>query len=162
MDSPERPAVSFAAPNPYWFLQPEVMKLYFSGAGMLGWVVPHSCDVGPLVLPPVAVTASPPPFHWCHTVSSLPWLPISALPTHLNEYFFFKSLAVQLPYSSIFWQFWLFLVLTLVVILFMAVWEGNEYLPMPPCCSEIFKYFYHPKINTLPLVITCSTVPSHS
>ena len=50
---------------------------------------------------------------------SLPQLPITASPTHLNEYFFSKSLVVRLPYSSIFWQFWLYFVLRLVVILLL-------------------------------------------
>ena len=36
--------------------------------------------------------------------SSLPWLPVSAPPTSLDEGFF-NSLVVGLPYSSIFWQF---------------------------------------------------------
>ena len=40
--------------------------------------------------------------------SSPPWLPVSAPPTSLNECFFFNSLFVGLPYSSLFWQFWLF------------------------------------------------------
>ena len=38
-------------------------------------------------------------------------LPISVPPTGLDEYFFFNSLVVGLPYSSIFRQFWLFFVL---------------------------------------------------
>ena len=38
-------------------------------------------------------------------------LPIYAPPTGLDECFFFNSLAVGLPYSSIFCQFWLFLFL---------------------------------------------------
>ena len=45
--------------------------------------------------------------------SSLPWLPISAPPTRLDECFFFNSLVVRLPYSLTFWQFWLFLFLNL-------------------------------------------------
>ena len=35
--------------------------------------------------------------------SSMPWLPISTPPTNLDECFFFNSLVVRLPYSSIFW-----------------------------------------------------------
>ena len=38
-------------------------------------------------------------------------LPISAPPTSLEEGFFFNSLVVRFPLSSIFWQFWLFLFL---------------------------------------------------
>ena len=40
--------------------------------------------------------------------SSPPGLPVSAPPTGLDECFFFISLFVRLPYSSIFCQFWLF------------------------------------------------------
>ena len=50
-----------------------------------------------------------------------PQLPISAPPTGLNECFFFNSLVVGLPYSSIFWQFWLFLVFKLLVILLLVL-----------------------------------------
>ena len=38
-------------------------------------------------------------------------LPSSTSPTGLDECFFCNSLVVGLPYSSIFWQFWLFFVL---------------------------------------------------
>ena len=41
-------------------------------------------------------------------------LPVSAPPTGLVECFFFNSLVVGLPYSLIFWQFWLFFVLKFV------------------------------------------------
>ena len=36
------------------------------------------------------------------------WLPVSAPPTGLDECFFLNSLIDGLPYSLIFWQFWLF------------------------------------------------------
>ena len=42
-------------------------------------------------------------------------LPISAPPTGLDECFFFISLVVGLPYSSIFCQFWLFFVFKLLL-----------------------------------------------
>ena len=42
-------------------------------------------------------------------------LPVFAPPTGLDECFFFISLDVGLPYSSIFWQFWLFFVFKFVV-----------------------------------------------
>ena len=41
-------------------------------------------------------------------------LPVSAPPTGLEECFFFNSLVVRLPYSSIFCQFWLFFVFKLL------------------------------------------------
>ena len=55
----------------------------------------------PLHNPPPLWVRQPPP---CHK-SSLPQLPISAPPTGLDEYIFFNSLVVRLPYSSIFCQF---------------------------------------------------------
>ena len=42
-------------------------------------------------------------------------LPFSAPPTGLGECFFFISLVVGLPYSSIFCQFWLFFVFKLLL-----------------------------------------------
>ena len=42
-------------------------------------------------------------------------LPFSAPPTSLDECFFFNSLVVVLPYSSIFCQFWLFFVFKLLL-----------------------------------------------
>ena len=42
------------------------------------------------------------------------WLPVSAPPTGLDEYFFFISLVVGLPYSSFSCQFWLFFVFKLL------------------------------------------------
>ena len=107
--------------NPHWVLQPEVTRLYFSGAGTLGYMVqpgvgiasspgvPHSfcqphVNVG-LPVPPATATASPLPQCY-HLVSATPCPlhPSSTPPSRLDEYFFFKSLVVRLPYSSIFWQ----------------------------------------------------------
>ena len=63
------------------------------------------------------------PPHWVHQLppcceSSPPQLPISAPPTGLDECFFFTSLVVGLPYSSIFCQFWLFFVFKLLLSFF--------------------------------------------
>ena len=78
-----------------------------------------------------------PPPHWvCQSPSccksSPPRLSISAPPTGLDECFFFNSLAFRLPYSSIFWQFWLFFVFKFVLILLLLVRGGTVCLPMPP------------------------------
>ena len=82
-------------------------------------------NVGPQGL---LAAALPAPFHnppprWFHQLpprheSSLPWLPVSAPPTSLDECFFFISLVVGLPYSSIFCQFWLFFVFELLLSFF--------------------------------------------
>ena len=50
----------------------------------------------------------------CCIHAYLPWLLVSAPPTGLDECFFFICLAVGLPYSLIFCQFWLFFVFTLL------------------------------------------------
>ena len=50
--------------------------------------------------------------------SSLPWLPVSAPPTSLDECFFFISLVVRLPYSLSFCQFWLVFVFKLLLSFF--------------------------------------------
>ena len=67
--------------------------------------------------------------------SSLHQLPASTPPTDLDGCFFFNSLVVRLPYSSIFWQFWLFFVFRFVVLLIVR--GGRVYLPMPPSWPEV-------------------------
>ena len=59
-------------------------------------------------------------------------LPISTPLTGLDECFFFDSLVVGLPYSSIFCQFWLVFVFKFVVLL-LVVQGGAVYPPTPPC-----------------------------
>ena len=83
-----------------------------------------NCHLACLVLQPLPCCASFPP-----------WLPISAPPTGLDECFFFNSLVVGLPYSLIFWQFWLFFVFKFVFLL--LVMRGEVYLPMPPAFPEV-------------------------
>ena len=77
-------------------------------------------------------------------LSFLPWLPGSTPPTHLDEYFFFKSLVVGLSYSSIFWQFWLYFVLRLVVNLFMVVQGGKACPPAPLFWLEVVEPVLNP------------------
>ena len=75
-------------------------------------------------------------------VPSPPWLPISIPPTSLDECFFFKSLVVKLPYSLIFWQFWLFFVFKFVVVLLLVVQGDKVYLPTPPSWPEVFLFYF--------------------
>ena len=111
--------------NPHRFFQSEVLRLYFPA--LEPWVAQSvsfpSCsswficqhrmwDHPVLQLLP------------CHT-SSLPQLLISSPPTGLNECFFFNSLVVRLPYSSISWQFWLFFVFKFVVVLLLVIREAK-------------------------------------
>ena len=83
-------------------------------------------------------------------------LPISAPPTSLDECFFFNSLVVRLPYSSIFWQFWLFCVSKFLVLL-LVVQGGKVYLTSPPSYLEVHLLLtldLFPLIE--PLVVTLS------
>ena len=67
----------------------------------------------------------------CPSCPSLPFLPV-----WMNV---FNSLGVGLPYSSIFWQFWLFFVLKFVVVFLLFVQGSKAYLSMPPSWSEVLK-----------------------
>ena len=58
---------------------------------------------------------------------------------------FFNSLVVGLPYSSIFWQFWLIFVFKLVVDLLLVVRGGKVYVPLPPFWQEV-------------LILSCSVI----
>ena len=64
----------------------------------------------------------------CHLCLSCPSPPLLLV----CEWFFFNSLVVGLPYSSIFWQFWLFFVFKFVVVLLLVVQVGKVYLPTTP------------------------------
>ena len=83
---------------------------------------PPQVNVGPPIPQAVSTAAllQPP-----HHILAAPF-------TCLDECFFFKSLVVRLPYSLVFWQFWLYFVLRLVVILPMVLQGGKACLPMPP------------------------------
>ena len=113
--SPVRLGVSPAAASSPTGVFNQRFEALFPGAGALGCVVclapqllllvyPHM-DVGP---PSPLATASLP------VLST--WLPapLAAMPTGLDECFFFNSLVVGLPYGSIFCQFWLFFVFKLL------------------------------------------------
>ena len=75
-------------------------------------------------------------------ISYSPRLPISAPPTSLDECFFFKSLVVGLPYSSIFWQFWLFFIFKFFVVLLLVVRGGKVYLPRPLFWPEVLDFSF--------------------
>ena len=66
------------------------------------WGLPAAAWPAPFHNPPPLWVRQPPP---CHE-SSPPRLPVSAPPMCLDECFFFISLVVGLPCSSIFCQFW--------------------------------------------------------
>ena len=64
-------------------------------------------------------------------------LHVSAPPTSLDECFFFISLVVGLPYSSIFCQFWLFFGFKFVVLLLVVQGGGTVCLPTPSSWPEV-------------------------
>ena len=81
--------------------------------------------------PPLCWVCQPLPY--CE--SCPPQLPVSTPPTCLNECFFFISLIVRLPYSSIFCQFWFFFVFKLLLSFFWLC-EEAVCLPTPPSWPE--------------------------
>ena len=101
----------------------------FPRAGALGCTV---CFAPPLFLPVYlcvnvglqGLLAAVWPALFIPQSASPPWLPISAPPTSLGECFFFISLIVRLPYSSISCQFWLFFVFKLLLSFFWLCKEA--------------------------------------
>ena len=105
-----------------------------------------STNVGPqgliaVVLPapfiPQSTTSLGPPAAALLQVLSTQ-LPVSAPPMGLDECFFFISLVVGLPCSSIFCQFWLFFVFKLLLSFFWLCEEVlcvylHLHLPVPYC-----------------------------
>ena len=77
------------------------------------------------------------------------WLPISIPPTGLDECFFFNSLVVRLPYSSIFCEFWLVFVFKFVLSFF---WLCEEVECVSLCLHVGWKSF-HPFWNQFLYVV---------
>ena len=102
--------------QPHRFFQSEVLRLYFPvwnpGLHSSQFICTQMWDH------PVCQ-----PLLCC--LFSLPQVPISVPPTRLDECFFFNSLVVRLPCSSIFWQFWLSFVFKFVVVLLLVVQGGK-------------------------------------
>ena len=135
--------------NPHRFFQSEVLRLHFPA--LESWVAQfillpsfssqlictqmwnypvhqHPPHLVPSLLPcPVCqhhlVCPSPPATDLLWALFA--WLPISAPPTGLDECFFFNSLLIGLPYSSIFCQFWLVFVYTFVAVLLLVLRGGK-------------------------------------
>ena len=72
------------------------------------------------------------------------WLPVSAPPTGLDECFFFNSLVVGLPYSSIFCQFWLFFVFKLLLSFWLCKEAQYVYLCLHLGQKSIFFFYASP------------------
>ena len=126
---PMRLGVSHAAATPHIFMA-RVFEAFFSCTGTLGCVVCLAPQLFLLVYLHVNVglPAAASPTQSSSRMSSPPLL----LPINLDDCFFFNSLVVGLPYSSIFWQLWLFFVFKFTVVLFLFLQGGKVYLPMPP------------------------------
>ena len=95
--------------------------------------------------------------------SARPQLPISAPPTGLDEYVFFISLVVGLPYSSIFCQFWLFFVFKLLLSFFWLCEEAQcVYLRLHLGQSLSCFFFFFRAVNAHPFLSTYTAWNSHS
>ena len=153
MNSSVRLGVFPVASTPHRFFSVRGFEALFSRTETLGCAVclapqlflpvyPYA-NVGP---PGPPATASPnlvlqPPHR--HT-SSPPQLPVSIPSTGLDECFFFNSLVVGLPHSSIFCQFRVFFVFKFVVVLLLVVWGGIVWPPVPPSWPEVpLWYFFY-------------------
>ena len=140
--------------NPHRFLQPEVLRLHFpSLEPWVAWSVSLPSCSSQLIcmqmwdhlvhqLPPACLPWSS-RLLICHE-SSLPWLTVSTPPTGVCECFFFNSLVIGFPYSSIFCHFWLFFVFKFVVVLLLIVGGGNVWLPTPPSWPEVLVKSFYP------------------
>ena len=129
-NSPVRLRVSpAAAPTPMGVFS-QSFEALFSCAGCMVCFTPplflpvYLCtNVGPWCLLTVPLPVSQPTTWLGPPAATLPrvlvsWLPSCAPPTGLEECFFFISLGVGLPCSSIFCQFWLFFVFKLLLSFF--------------------------------------------
>ena len=75
--------------------------------------------------------------------TSPPRLPISTPPTSLEERFFFISLVVGLPCSSIFCQFWMFFVFKLLLSFWLCEEAQCVYLRFHLGCKPEKSYLKH-------------------
>ena len=159
MNSPVRLGVSPTASSTPTDVFSQKFEALFPHAGTLGCSVCLAsqlfiqvylhANVGPpslqsaALLGPLATTlpASPSLARPRPPAASLPGvlpaqLPVSAPPTGLDECFFFNSLVVGLPCSSIFYQFWLFFVFKFIVVVFLVMQGDTACLPTPPSWPE--------------------------
>ena len=120
--------------NPHRFFQSKVLRLYFpalepwvawsvSLPSCSSWFIAHTCGTARstsrlLAASPLCLAA-----HLCPSYCP-------------EECFFFNSLVVGLPYSLIFWQFWLFFAFKFVVLFVME--GGIVCLHMPPSWLEVY------------------------
>ena len=105
------------------FAPPSFLLVYLCvNVGPQGLPATASCSL--VFLVPQSATSLGPPAAGLQRILST-WLPVSTPSTGLDECFFFISLIVGLPYSSIFCQFWLFFVLKLLLYFFCLCLEAQ-------------------------------------
>ena len=104
------------------------------------------------------VHPGPPPAALLRVLSTQ--LPVSALPTGLDECVFFISLVVRLPHSLISCQFWLFFVFKLLLSFF---WSCKEAQCVFLCLHLVWKSpqipLKHPQTDTHSPASPCQTRP---
>ena len=143
-NSPVRLGSFYCCHNAHRFLQLEVLRLYFPALEL--WVV-WSVLLPPVVPPGLSalnVGMPRPPWSSSHCLAAGPLCPAARLaPSYQSGWcFFFNSLVVRLPGSSIFWQFWLFFVLKFVVVLLLVVQGSTVYLPTPLPWPEVSHFLF--------------------
>ena len=92
------------------FALPLFLPVYLRECGAAGFA--SCCTARPA--PQSATLLGPPVAALPRVLAAMPRMPTSTPPTGVAECFFFISLIVGLPYSSILCQFWLFFVLKLL------------------------------------------------
>ena len=131
MTSPVKLGVYPAATSTPTGVFTQWFEALFPCTGTLGFEVCHSVYQ---LLPHQPAAAFPTPLHNLHLAGSTSYhlamilsaqLPVSTPPTILDEWFFFISLVVELPYSSIFHQFWLIFVFKLLLSFFWVCGEAQ-------------------------------------
>ena len=118
---------------PCWFLQPEVLGIYLSGTGNLGWgswcgcATPCSRDIPPKFLS-ITCGCGATLFHVC------------ALPTSLDGCVFLNFIVVRLPFNSISddSEWWLFYIL---VVIFMWLCEEANHVCLHHHLGQKFPMF---------------------
>ena len=128
-------------PQPPQLLSVRGFEALFPRAGTLGCAVCLSSQLFLLVYlhtnvgPPAATSPALSSSHCLAMHPFCPGCPSPPLrPMWMNV--FFNSLVIGLPYSSIFWHFWLFLTFKIVVLL-LVVKRGKVHLPTPPSWQEV-------------------------
>ena len=135
----------FCCHNPKGVFQSEVLRLNFPelepwvalSVSLLVYLHANVSPALPAALPATGSLAAALP----EVLSIL--LPISAPLTGLDECFFFNSLVVRLPYSSIFCQSWLFFVFKFVVLFLLCKEAQCVYLCLHLGRKSLCSFFFH-------------------